>query len=402
MIEVKSIHSQEITVAVSGRLTAGIVPAVQDELFRLIDDHPGILLTLDADGLDYITSTGLRMLLKIEKRDDVRFRLINVSDEVFNILTLTGFDKILTIEKKIRTISLEGCELIGAGTNGKVYKLNEDTVVKVFTGPTALETIERESRMAQKALVAGIPTPISFSNIVRCGEYPGIMFEMLNSDSLGKVLVEQPENFEAYMRKYVDLLEKLHTTQVQETEFPSEKKLYREYIEESRSWYTPQEYDILLRLLDSIPERNTLVHGDFQTRNIMVQDDELILIDMGDLAYGHPVFDLMAMCACQANLVKLSPQLAESLNGMPCDLIMKNWFRSLELYFKTEDPERVRYISDTIILLTKLRNAITPALAKGISGGIIEASVNEAKVSLIPRIDEAIRGLEIFENEGCK
>lgn len=402
MIEVKSIHSQEIIVAVSGRLTAGIVPAVQDELFRLIDDHPGILLTLDADGLDYITSTGLRMLLKIEKRDDVRFRLINVSDEVFNILTLTGFDKILTIEKKIRTISLEGCELIGAGTNGKVYKLNEDTVVKVFTGPTALETIERESRMAQKALVAGIPTPISFSNIVRCDEYPGIMFEMLNSDSLGKVLVGQPENFEAYMRKYVDLLEKLHTTQVQETEFPSEKKLYREYIEESRSWYTPQEYDILLRLLDSIPERNTLVHGDFQTRNIMVQDDELILIDMGDLAYGHPVFDLMAMCACQANLVKLSPQLAESLNGMPCDLIMKNWFRSLELYFKTEDPERVRYISDTIILLTKLRNAITPALAKGISGGIIEASVNEAKVSLIPRIDEAIRGLEIFENEGCK
>lgn len=402
MTEVKSVNSQEIVVTVSGCLTTDTVPVVQEELFSLIDNRPGILLTLDADNIDYITSMGLRMLLKIEKRDDVRFRLINVSDVLYNILTMTGFDRILDLQRKIRTIPLENCELIGTGTNGKVYKLNEDTVVKVFTGPTALETIERESRMAQKALIAGIPTPISFSNIVRCGEYPGIMFEMLNSDSLGKILVEQPENFDMYMRKYVNLLEMLHSTQVQETEFPSEKKLYLEYIEESRSWYTPQEYDILLHLLNSIPERNTLVHGDFQTRNIMVQDGELVLIDMGDLARGHPVFDLMAMCACQANLVGLSPQMAETLNGMPCDLIMKNWFRSIELYFKTENHERVRYISDTLILLTKLRNAITPALAKGISGGIIEASVNEAKNKLIPRIDEAIKGLEIFEHEAGK
>ena len=77
MTEVKSINSQEIVVAVSGRLTTDTVPAVQKELFSLIDSHPGILLTLDAEGIDYITSMGLRMLLKIDKRDDVRFRLLN-------------------------------------------------------------------------------------------------------------------------------------------------------------------------------------------------------------------------------------------------------------------------------------------------------------------------------------
>ena len=51
MTEVKSINSQEIVVAVSGRLTTDTVPAVQKELFSLIDSHPGILLTLDAEGI---------------------------------------------------------------------------------------------------------------------------------------------------------------------------------------------------------------------------------------------------------------------------------------------------------------------------------------------------------------
>ena len=47
-----------------------------------------------------------------------QLKIINVSTDVYEILDMTGFTDMLTVEKAFRQISIEGCELIARGGNG--------------------------------------------------------------------------------------------------------------------------------------------------------------------------------------------------------------------------------------------------------------------------------------------
>ena len=48
-------------------------------------------------------------------------------------------------------------------------------------------------------------------------------------------------------------------------------------------------------MLDAVPERDTVVHCDYHENNVLYQNGKLILIDLIDMGYGHPVFDLACM-----------------------------------------------------------------------------------------------------------
>lgn len=53
------------------------------------------------------------------------------------------------------------------------------------------------------------------------------------------------------------------------------------------------ENDILMKILDSIPDGSVMIHGDYHTNNVMVQSDgELVLIDMADISRGNSLFDI--------------------------------------------------------------------------------------------------------------
>ena len=88
-----------LTIRVSGRLDTQTAPALEK---TLEDNLPGATsLTFDLAGLTYTSSAGLRVLLKARKAmqgpDDVR--LIHVCDDIMEILEMTGFTELMTIEQ---------------------------------------------------------------------------------------------------------------------------------------------------------------------------------------------------------------------------------------------------------------------------------------------------------------
>ena len=99
------------------------------------------------------------MVLRLRKLEN-EFRLVNVSAEVYEILEMTGFTEMMPVEKARRSISVEGCEAIGRGANGIVYRIDKDTVVKVYQSADCLPDVQRERELARKAFVLGIPTAI--------------------------------------------------------------------------------------------------------------------------------------------------------------------------------------------------------------------------------------------------
>lgn len=82
----------------AGRLDTGTTP----ELESIIDaEIPGVNeLVFDFEGLEYISSAGLRVILKVQKimNKQGSMKIVHVNENVMEIFEMTGFSDILTIE----------------------------------------------------------------------------------------------------------------------------------------------------------------------------------------------------------------------------------------------------------------------------------------------------------------
>ncbi|HVE49222.1 MAG TPA: STAS domain-containing protein [Casimicrobiaceae bacterium] len=89
-------YGRDGVVVVSGRLDAAQSPAAQ----AFLDAVQGTV-TLDLSALDYISSAGLGVLLKTQKRlmaSSGRLRLSGVRPHLRDIFVYSGFDKLFEIE----------------------------------------------------------------------------------------------------------------------------------------------------------------------------------------------------------------------------------------------------------------------------------------------------------------
>lgn len=90
--------TQETILAITGRLDTTTAP----EFDTVIDALPAEVqnLVLDCKGLEYVSSAGLRIILKAQKQFKAKgsMKLINVNDTIMEVFDITGFADILTIE----------------------------------------------------------------------------------------------------------------------------------------------------------------------------------------------------------------------------------------------------------------------------------------------------------------
>lgn len=96
-IEIKR-NEKTLFVAMSGRLDATTAPAFE----KTISENMGTIesLILDFEGVEYISSAGLRVVLNAQKKMQQvgEMKVINVCQEVMDIFEMTGFVDILSIE----------------------------------------------------------------------------------------------------------------------------------------------------------------------------------------------------------------------------------------------------------------------------------------------------------------
>ena len=99
MLNIKTAKDAEkLTVALEGRLDTVTAPELEK---RFKESLPGATeLVMDFEKLDYISSAGLRVLLSAQKTMNRQgsMKLVHVSESIMEILEVTGFSDILTIE----------------------------------------------------------------------------------------------------------------------------------------------------------------------------------------------------------------------------------------------------------------------------------------------------------------
>ena len=94
----KKINGEALTLIVSGRLDTQTAPELEKELDSVL---AGIKeLTFDFKELEYVSSAGLRVILKAQKAMNAQgsMKLTGVNDSIMEVFDITGFLDILTIE----------------------------------------------------------------------------------------------------------------------------------------------------------------------------------------------------------------------------------------------------------------------------------------------------------------
>ena len=319
-----------------GELNSYNAERVEQELEQTIKGKEFDKLILNFANLQYISSAGLRIILKLkQKYNDLAIE--DTSLEVYDVFQMTGFTNLIPIKKALKRVYVSGAEVIGEGFFSTVYRIDKDTIIKVFNRTSDPEQIERELRLAKTAFVLGIPTAISF-DIVKVDDKLGVRFEMLDCMSLKNVVVKYPEKLKEYVHKYADLLKKITTTECFDPSIPDIKQFYLQKIEKIKPFLEEKYYLKAKKLIGDIEDRRTFVHGDCHFKNIMVQNGELILIDMDTLSVGHPIFEFAGIYAPYCAFDEDDPGNTKKFFGIDREDAVRLYNALVDLYFGKDDP----------------------------------------------------------------
>ena len=330
------LKEKTLTLYLEGELNSYNADNIEKEIDNILKEQIFDQLVLDFSRISYISSAGLRIVLKLKQKYN-KVSIIETSLEVYDIFQMTGFTNIMDIKKGLKRVYISGAEVVGTGYYSTVYRVDKDTIIKVFNRVSDPAQIERELTLAKEAFVLGIPTAISF-DIVRVDDKLGVRFEMLDCESLKNMVIKYPDRMHEFLDKYAHLLKQMNTTECNSPIVPDMKQAYLTKLEKIEEFLPKDAYSKLVKMFKAIPERKTLIHGDCHFKNIMVQKDELLLIDMDTLSVGYPIFELAALYAPYVAFNEDDPGNSLRFFGIKDEDGARLYDALINLYFGKDDP----------------------------------------------------------------
>lgn len=364
----------------SGRIDASNASEVEKEINGIRKANEGMHTVLDADALEYISSAGLRIMLRLRK-EEPKLAIINVSPEVYSVFEMTGFIEMMTVEKTYPRINVDNCEFIAKGANGAVYRYDSETIVKQYFNRDALPEIMQERENSRRAFVLGVNTAIPYG-IVRIGEGYGSLTELLNATSVTKLIRANTEDLSQSVAYYIDAIKEVHSIETQGDELPDFKKWVLEWVDFLSEYLDDAHAKKMRSLIEGIPDSKYIIHGDYHTNNVMVQNGEPILIDMDTLAVGHPVLEFGSMFNAFVGFGEVDKEGSENFFGFAYETANRFWRLSLARYLGTDDEKAITDVENKAKVIGYMR-----LLRRFLRRDADEATINHYRAQLIKALD---------------
>lgn len=368
-------------ICLDGRIDASNAAEIGNSIEEIKKDNPGMHTVLDADTLEYISSAGLRVMLRLRK-EEPSLAIINVSPEVYGIFEMTGFTEMMTVEKTYPRISLDNCEFIAKGANGAVYRYDSETIVKQYFNRDALPEIMQERENSRRAFILGVNTAIPYG-IVRIGDSYGSLTELLNATSVTKLIRSDPDDLSQSVAYYIDTVKELHSIETNDGDLPDFRKWVLEWVEFLAEHLDDAHAQKMRSLVEGIPHSNFIIHGDYHSNNVMVQNGEPIIIDMDTLSVGHPVLELGSMFNAYVGFGEADRKGSENFFGFNRETSIRFWRLSLARYLGTDDEKIIDETENKAKIIGYMR-----ILRRCLRRNGDEATINYYRTRLIETLDK--------------
>ena len=277
------------------------------------------------------------------------------------------FDSDKARYRKYREVSVDGCKLLGRGAKGEVYRYDDELVIKVYNQNNTYRDVEREIASARRAFVLGIPTVISFG-IVSVGDRYGSMYELMDSETVSQCIARAPGQVGAYAEIMAELARTIHGITAGENDsFPDVKERLLSYVNGGIAYEDETLAEKCRALINALPATDNLVHGDFHTGNVFLQNGEPLLIDMDRLSRGQPIAEISDLYYFYVMLGEDDPSVVEKFMGFSYQTSLQFFDSFLKKYLNTDDENKIKEVTEkasfigNIRLINKLHKHGTPA-----------------------------------------
>lgn len=195
------------------------------------------------------------------------------------------------------TVNLQDWTQVGEGGNGAVYINSKEPGVLLKVTSSHLtdgseQTVTKEFNTSRAVFELGLPTP-EMLEIVKVGENFGFKCQSIEGKkSISRLCADNPDSIDSLASQMASLAKTLHATKATGKEWiPSMKNLMLEAAT-ATTMLGKKPKERLIAFVESLPDGETLLHGDFQMGNLIMAEGKPYWIDLGRAVHGVPQFDL--------------------------------------------------------------------------------------------------------------
>lgn len=193
----------------------------------------------------------------------------------------------MEISRDTLASSSETLRFIAKGASAEIFDMEDGTIVKLFRDGVSDDMIDREAGTSIHANACGVPTAAAIARRQWDDGRRGIIYPRLQGQTVMEWIGKNP------MRAgwALDRMGAIHavTHRAEATSLRSLKQVLATDIA-----YGPAPLPLqreAIAYLDTLPDRQALLHGDFHMGNVMLTPQGIMLIDWSKAASGHPAAD---------------------------------------------------------------------------------------------------------------
>lgn len=176
---------------------------------------------------------------------------------------------------------------IGSGGTSNVYEWGNEEVIKIYKPHVTDDVINHELYIGQVLNKVSFNIPKLIGETFINGK-KALIYERVIGNVMGEALLKG--DYESVLaHKFAEIHYSIHKKSIDE--LPSQYEFLKNRIINLRIMLEDKTTP-LLNLLDSIPIKNVLCHGDFQPLNIMGNFNKYVVIDWNGACLGNPILDV--------------------------------------------------------------------------------------------------------------
>ena len=179
-------------------------------------------------------------------------------------------------------------QLINEGNTAEVYSWEEGKVLKLFRQSFPLGGVEQEYKVNKEVEKLGLPIPKA-EEMIQYNGRNGIVYERVTGEAVLKLITTKPLMAKKHVKHIAGLQYEMH--QCKAKELGSYKNALAWNITHT-SALPDCTKESILRMLDQLPEGDSLCHGDFHPGNIIKSKDKYVILDWMTAASGNPGMDV--------------------------------------------------------------------------------------------------------------
>lgn len=178
---------------------------------------------------------------------------------------------------------------LARGRTADVFGWEDGYVLKLFHDWFPLGDVEYELKIARAVHASGVKSP-AIKALIRVQGRNGLIYERVSGDSMLTMFQRKPWTAIPLARTFAQLHAQMHACAIK-ADVPTQRRRLHHKIQEAEELHILTK-NSLLKTLESLPDGDTVCHGDFHPANVLIAPGESTVIDWIDASSGNPLADV--------------------------------------------------------------------------------------------------------------